>query len=67
MHESDIQQEMIFRRAARQREVIYKIVEKAKNADVATLSKILDKVFPNIYTSFFKSRNSADGNEYVIL
>mgnify|MGYP003281670866 FL=1 len=32
-----------FRRAARQREVIYKIVEKAKNADVATLSKILDK------------------------
>lgn len=44
-----------FRRAARQREVIYKIVEKAKNADVATLSKILDKVFPNIYTSFSKA------------
>lgn len=44
-----------FRRAARQREVIYKIVEKAKNADVATLSKILDRVFPNIYTSFSKA------------
>ena len=44
-----------FRRAARQREVIYNIVEKAKNADVATLSKILDKVFPNIYTSFSKA------------
>ena len=44
-----------FRRAARQREVIYKIVEKAKNSDIATLSKILDKVFPNIYTSFTKA------------
>ncbi len=44
-----------FRRAARQREVIYKIVEKAKNSDIATLSKILDKVFPKIYTSFTKA------------
>lgn len=44
-----------FRRAARQREVIYKIVEKAKKSDIATLSKILDKVFPNIYTSFTKA------------
>ena len=44
-----------FRRAARQREVNYKIVEKAKNSDIATLSKILDKVFPNIYTSFTKA------------
>ena len=44
-----------FRRAARQREVIYKIVERAKNSDIATLSKILDKVFPNIYTSFTKA------------
>lgn len=44
-----------FRRAARQREVIYKIVEKAKKSDIATLSKILDKVFPNIYTSFTKT------------
>lgn len=44
-----------FRRAARQREVIYKIVEKAKNSNVATLSKILDKVFPKIYTSFTKA------------
>lgn len=44
-----------FRRAARQREVIYKIVEKAKNSDIATLSKILDKVFPKVYTSFIKA------------
>ena len=44
-----------FRRAARQRGVIYKIVEKAKKSDIATLSKILDKVFPNIYTSFTKA------------
>ena len=43
------------RRAARQREVIYKIVEKAKNSDIATLSKILDKVFPKVYTSFTKA------------
>lgn len=45
-----------FRRAARQREVIYKIVEKAKNSDIATLSKILDKVFPKVYTSFTKAK-----------
>ena len=44
-----------FCRAARQREVIYKIVEKAKNSDIATLSKILDKVFPKVYTSFTKA------------
>lgn len=44
-----------FRRAARQREVIYKIVEKAKNSDIANLSKILDKVFPKVYTSFTKA------------
>ena len=44
-----------FLRAARQREVIYKIVEKAKNSDIATLSKILDKVFPKVYTSFTKA------------
>lgn len=44
-----------FRRAARQREVIYKIVEKAKKSDIATLSKILDKVFPKVYTSFTKA------------
>lgn len=40
-----------FRRAARQREVIYKIVEKAKNSSMATLNTVLDKIFPMIYTS----------------
>lgn len=44
-----------FRRAARQREVIYKIVEKAKNADVGTLTKILDEVFPSIKTNMSKA------------
>ena len=40
--------------AARQREVIYKIVEKAKNSSISTLSKVLDKVFPLIKTSLTK-------------
>lgn len=40
-----------FRRAARQREVIYRIVEKAKNSSIATLNMVLDKIFPMIYTS----------------
>ena len=40
-----------FRRAARQREVIYRIVEKAKNSSFATLNTVLDKIFPMIYTS----------------
>lgn len=40
-----------FRRAARQREVIYKIVEKAKNSSIATFNTVLDKIFPMIYTS----------------
>lgn len=40
-----------FRRAARQREVIYIIVEKAKNSSIATLNTVLDKIFPMIYTS----------------
>lgn len=44
-----------FRRAARQREVIYKLVDKAKNADLGTLNKIVDKVFPMVYTSLSKS------------
>ena len=40
-----------FRRAARQRDVIYRIVEKAKNSSIATLNTVLDKIFPMIYTS----------------
>lgn len=44
-----------FRRASRQRDVIYKIAEKAKSADVATLTKILDTVFPYIKTSMTKA------------
>lgn len=40
-----------FRRAARQREVIYRIVEKAKNSSIATLNTVLDKISPMIYTS----------------
>ena len=44
-----------FRRAARQRDVIYKLVEKAKNCGIGTLNKIIDKVFPDIYTSLTKT------------
>lgn len=44
-----------FRRASRQRDVIYKIAEKAKSADVSTLTKILDTVFPYIKTSMTKA------------
>lgn len=44
-----------FRRAARQREVIYKLVEKAKTCGIGTLNKIIDKVFPDIYTSLTKT------------
>ena len=43
-----------FRRAARQRELIYKITEKAKNCSISTLNKIVDKVFPMVYTSLSK-------------
>lgn len=44
-----------FRRAARQRDVIYKIAEKAKSADLATLNKIVDEIFPMISTNFSKT------------
>ena len=43
------------RRAARQREVIYKLVEKAKNSSLSTLNKVVDKVFPMVYTSLSKA------------
>ncbi|MGN0360605.1 MAG: LCP family protein [Hominisplanchenecus sp.] len=44
-----------FKRTLRQREVIAKIVEKAKKADIATLNRIMDHVFPMISTSISKS------------
>ena len=44
-----------FRRASRQRVVIYKMVEKAKNASWTTLNKIVDTVCPMISTSLSKS------------
>lgn len=40
-----------FKRTERQRLVIEKIVEKAKTADVATLNKIIDDVFPQVATN----------------
>lgn len=43
-----------FRRAARQRLVIEKIMEKAKSADLSTLNNIMDTVFPMIKTSLTK-------------
>lgn len=44
-----------FKRTQRQRLVISKIVEKAKGASLGQLSRIMDKVFPMIKTSFSKS------------
>ncbi|HEY9573959.1 MAG TPA: LCP family protein [Lachnospiraceae bacterium] len=44
-----------FKRAQRQRLVIYKIVEKAKTSDLAVLNDIMDTVFPMVTTSFTKS------------
>lgn len=44
-----------FRRASRQRVVIYKMVEKAKQASWTTLNQILDTVCPMISTSLSKS------------
>ena len=44
-----------FKRTARQREVIAKIVEKAKKADVGTLNKLMDQVFYKIFTNLNKS------------
>lgn len=44
-----------FRRASRQRVVIYKMVEKAKQSSWTTLNKIVDTVCPMISTSLSKS------------
>lgn len=41
-----------FTRTERQRLVIEKIAEKAQKADVATLNKMVDELFPTIKTSF---------------
>ena len=40
-----------FRRTERQRIVVGKIVEKAKQADILTLNDLVDKLFPDISTS----------------
>ncbi len=41
-----------FKRAQRQREVISKMVEKAKKADILTINKIVDSVLDDISTNF---------------
>lgn len=41
-----------FKRAERQRLVLSKIVEKAQNASLSQINKIIDKVFPMISTNF---------------
>lgn len=41
-----------FKRAQRQREVISKMVEKAKKADLLTINKIIDSVLDDISTNF---------------
>lgn len=41
-----------YKRAERQRLVLTKVAEKAQQADLATLSKIIDKVFSKVETNF---------------
>ena len=38
-------------RTSRQREVVEKVLEKAKKADIGTLNKIVNDVFPNVATN----------------
>lgn len=40
-----------FERTARQRRVLLAMAEKAKNADIGTLNKVLDSVFPHVATN----------------
>lgn len=42
-------------RTERQRDVVSKVIEKAKKSDMATIDKIIDDVFPNILTSINKT------------
>lgn len=44
-----------FKRTERQREVIAKIVDKAKSAGLGTLNNIMDQVFPMVKTNLSKS------------
>jgi len=44
-----------FKRTERQREVIAKIIDKARRADLSTLNEVMDKVFPKIKTNITKS------------
>ncbi|MDD5848664.1 MAG: LCP family protein, partial [Firmicutes bacterium] len=41
-----------YRRAARQREVMYQIIDKAKQASPSTLAKVANDLFPEVYTSY---------------
>lgn len=41
-----------YKRAERQQMVIAKVVEKAKTMDIKTINKVINKVFPQISTSF---------------
>lgn len=56
-------------RAARQRLVISKIVEKAQNMNITTLNRIIDSVFPNISTNFTLTEMASyakDYKEYIL-
>ncbi len=44
-----------FKRTERQRLVVYKMVEKALKADLSTINKLIDVVFPKIETSLSKT------------
>lgn len=45
-----------FKRAERQREVFSQMMKKAKGADLSTLNKLMDEVFPDISTNMSQSK-----------
>lgn len=49
-----------YRRAARQREVMYQIIEKAKEASPSTLLNVANELFPEVYTSYDITNLSSD-------
>ena len=49
-----------YRRAARQREVMYQIIDKAKQASPSTLVKVANDLFPEVYTSYDLTNLTSD-------
>lgn len=54
-----------FKRTVRQREIIYKLVEKIKSSGLTQLYRAIDEVFPYIYTNLSKSDMIAMGMDLI--